>query len=78
MLVGVKILMRDEVVDIQARAVQSTLELHGKSIKECRIGKYIQLDIDTDSTEKALAQAKDIADFVLCNPLTEKFSLEIL
>lgn len=78
MKVGVKILPRTEVLDSQGRAVEKTLEHHGKTLNACRVGKYVQLDVDADSKEQALEKAKEIAEFVLYNPLIESYELEIL
>lgn len=78
MKVGVKILPRTEVLDSQGRAVEKTLEHHGKTLNSCRVGKYIQLDVDATSKDDALAKAKEIAEFVLYNPLIESYELEIL
>ena len=76
--VGVKILPRNEVLDSQGRAVEKTLEHHGKVVGACRVGKYVQLQFDVSDDQKALDQAKEIAEFVLYNPLIETYELEIL
>lgn len=78
MKVGVKILPRTEVLDSQGRAVEKTLEHHGKTLNSCRVGKYVQLDVDADNEQQALDKAKEIAEFVLYNPLIEAYELEIL
>lgn len=78
MKIGVKILPRKEVLDTQGRAVQRTLQQNGKALNTCRVGKYIQLDVDAKDQEQALAQAKEIAEFVLYNPLIETYELEVL
>lgn len=78
MKIGVKVLPKKEVLDSQGRAVESTLRHHGKEVSACRIGKYVQLDIDESNQDKALAKAHEIAEFVLYNPLTEVYELEVL
>ena len=78
MIVGVKILPRKEVLDTQGRAVEDTLKAHGKAVQACRVGKYVRLDLSVQTREQALNKAKEIAEFVLCNPLIETFELEIL
>lgn len=78
MKVGVKILPRTEVLDSQGRAVEKTLSHHGKTLNSVRVGKYIQLDVPAESKEQALQKAKEIAEFVLYNPLIESYELEIL
>lgn len=78
MKVAVKILPRKDVLDSQGRAVEKTLSQYGKSVQSCKVGKYIQLDFAGESESQALAKAKDIAEFVLVNPLIESFELELV
>lgn len=78
MRIGVKILPKNEVLDTQGRAVASTLKSHEREIAGVRVGKYVQLEIDERDEGKALARAKEIAEFVLYNPLIETFELEVV
>ncbi|MEQ1665956.1 MAG: phosphoribosylformylglycinamidine synthase subunit PurS [Bdellovibrionales bacterium] len=82
MKIGVKVLPRDEVLDSQGRAVERTLQIHenkiGKNLSHCRVGKYIVLDLNETDSKKALEQAKQMCEFVLYNPLIEKYELEVL
>lgn len=78
MKIGVKILPKNEVLDTQGRAVEGTLKIHGKAVSRCRVGKYVQLDIGESDESKALAKAKEIAEFVLYNPLIETYELEVV
>lgn len=78
MKIGVKILPKNEVLDSQGRAVEGTLKNHGKAVTQCRVGKYVQLDIAENDSEKALSKAKEIAEFVLYNPLIETYELEVV
>jgi len=71
-------LPKNEVLDTQGRAVESTLKAHNKSVQQCRVGKYVQLEIPETEEGKALARAKEIAEFVLYNPLIETFELEVV
>ncbi len=78
MIVGVKILPREEVLDSQGRAVENTLQQHNYTINGCRVGKYIQLNVEASTEDEALKKAKEITEFVLINPLVETFQLEIV
>ncbi|MCB0351796.1 MAG: phosphoribosylformylglycinamidine synthase subunit PurS [Bdellovibrionales bacterium] len=78
MKIGVKVMPRNEVLDSQGRAVERTLRTHGKSLSNCRIGKYVELEIDEKDKEKAIAKAAEICEYVLYNPLIETYSLEVL
>ncbi len=78
MKIGVKILPKSEVLDTQGRAVEATLKNHGRAVAECRVGKYVQLDIGETDESKALGKAREIVEFVLYNPLIETFELEVV
>lgn len=78
MKIGVKILPKNEVLDTQGRAVEGTLKAHNREVAQCRVGKYVQLEIAEADESKALARAKEITEFVLYNPLIETFELEVV
>ena len=78
MKIGVKILPKNEVLDTQGRAVEQTLRSHHKPVDQCRVGKYVQLEIAERDEAKAMAKAKEIAEFVLFNPLIETYELEVV
>ena len=78
MKVAVKILPRPEVLDTQGRAVEKTLSEHEKVVGACRVGRYVELEFEEVDPTKALDRAKDIAEFVLYNPLIETYQLEVV
>ena len=77
-VVGVKILPRPEVLDVQGRAIAETLNRRGLLLEDCRYGKFIRLKIQAKDKEEALAKAKQMVERVLCNLLVEEYTLEIL
>ena len=77
-VVGLKILPKKEVLDVQGRAVANTLKLKGHPAQDCRCGKFIQLTISANSQKLALEKAREMAESVLCNLLVEEYELEIL
>ncbi len=78
MKIGVKVMPRNEVLDSQGRAVERTLRTQGRELSNCRIGKYIELDIDEKDRQLALAKAAEICEYVLYNPLIETYTLEVI
>lgn len=78
MKVGVRVLPRKEVLDSQGRAVAKTLEHHGITLNSCRVGRFVELEFDTNSMEEAQKKAKEVAEFVLYNPLVETYEIEAL
>lgn len=76
--VAVRVLPRDVILDTQGRAVEQVLARQHKPVKSCRVGKYIELEIDANNAQNALVEAKQIADSLLHNPLIEKYELEVM
>lgn len=78
MKIAVKILPKKEVLDSQGRTVAKILNNHGKKVSDCRVGRYVVLDVDETDKNKALSKAQEMAEFVLYNPLIETFEMEVL
>jgi phosphoribosylformylglycinamidine synthase PurS subunit len=78
MKIGVKVMPRKEVLDTQGRAVEHTLRQNGRKLNTCQVGRYVILDIPEAEQTRAMAQAKEMAETVLYNPLIETFELEVL
>jgi len=78
MKIAVKVLPKSEVLDSQGRAVASVLKENGFVLKDCHVGRYITLEFVHTDESKAMTEAKKIAEFVLCNSLTETYELERL
>lgn len=78
MKLGVKILPRAEVLDAQGRAVEHTLKAQGFDISSCRVGRYVQVEVEGSNEAQARQKVKDMAEYVLFNPLIESFEIEVL
>ncbi len=78
MRVGVKILPRKEVLDSQGRTVTKTLQSNKFSVSDCKVGKYLEIEVDASTEQEAMDEVKKMAEFVLYNPLTESYTLEVL
>jgi len=75
--ISVKVLPRPEVLDTQGRAVEATLKEGGLKLTQCRVGKYLEVEVSAANQELALEQVRKMADYVLYNPLIENFELEV-
>ena len=75
---ALKILPKPEVLDTQGRAVQTTLSTQGFELKDCHVGKYIVLEVETQDETKGLEMARAMAEKGLYNPLIEKYEVEAL
>jgi phosphoribosylformylglycinamidine synthase len=75
---GVKIKMRPVILDTQGRAVEETLKRQGFSLDQCRVGRYVEIEVPSQNEEEALTQVKKMTEYVLYNPLLETFEIERL
>lgn len=77
MKIGVKIMPRDVILDSQGRAVEASLRSNGFSdLTDCRVGKFIELTLQTEDSSNAQAQVeKMLKEGGLYNPLIEKFEI---
>ena len=78
MKIGVKVMPRLEVLDTQGRAVEHTLRQNGKAVNGAKVGRYVVLDLPQTDEAMAMKAAREMAEFVLHNPLIETFELERL
>ena len=46
-------------------------------VADVRQGKYFELELDTESADKARALASEVADKVLANPVIESYRVEL-
>lgn len=70
--------LKNGILDPQGKAVQHSLHTLGfPSIKDVRIGKYIEITIDRDSPEEAEREVQEICSRLLANPIIEDYRYEI-
>jgi len=78
MKVEIFIKLKPSILDPQGKAVQNTIHSLGTTnIKNVRISKFIQMDIDAKTIEDAENQVNQICDKILANPNTETYSYQI-
>lgn len=69
---------RPSILDPQGRAVEEgALHLGLSNIKDTRIGKYIEFNVDTDDRTSAEAEVKDYCFKLLSNPIMEDFEFTL-
>lgn len=74
----IKVTLRKSILDPQGKAVEHALgTMHVGSIKDVRMGKYIELKIDTDSKNVAHTTTEDVCKKLLANPVMEEYDFEI-
>jgi phosphoribosylformylglycinamidine synthase len=74
----VKVMPLKNILDPQGKAVQTGLKSTGyNNVEHVRVGKNIELIIETESAEKAKIQAEEMSKSLLANLIMEEFEVEI-
>jgi phosphoribosylformylglycinamidine synthase len=74
----VYVTLKKSILDPQGKAVEQGIHSLGfESISNVRIGKYIEMDVETDSREKAENMTKEISDKLLANLVMESYSCSV-
>ncbi len=70
--------LKRDVLDPQGKVVMQTLQNLGyPGVKDVRVSKMIELELDGLTAEQAMQQLTAVADKVLANPNTETFRIEL-
>jgi phosphoribosylformylglycinamidine synthase len=70
--------LKNGVLDPQGKAVQQALHrMHYEEVRDVRIGKLIELDLDGMSRENAAEKLKAMCEQLLANTVIESYSFEI-
>ena len=74
----VNITLRKSILDPKGKAAHQALQNLGmKEIDGVRIGKFIEMDIDADSKDRAHQIAEDACTQLLANEVMEDFNVTI-
>jgi len=70
--------LRQSILDPQGKAVEHGVHSLGyASVKNVRIGKYVELDLDVVSRAEAERITKEVSQKLLANPVMEDYSVSI-
>lgn len=71
--------LKKSVLDPQGSTIERSLKQMGyDDVASVRIGKFIELDINSDDKAKAEAQIKEMCDKLFVNPNIEEYRFELL
>ena len=71
----VYVTLKKSILDPQGKAVEQGIHSLGfESVSNVRIGKYVEMDIETDLNEEAEIMTKQISEKLLANLVMESFS----
>jgi phosphoribosylformylglycinamidine synthase PurS subunit len=65
------------ILDPQGDAVRGSLDHLGFAVKDARVGRVIDLELDAGSTEEARETVERMCERLLANPLIESYDIEI-
>lgn len=75
----IKVTLRKSILDPQGKAVEHSIQSLGyKNILDTRIGKFVELNIDTNSTEEARLITDEVCKKLLANPVMEDYQFEVV
>ena len=66
---------KDGILDPQGDAVRASLTSLGFSVTDARIGRLVDLELDTDDEERATAEVERMCGELLANPLIESYEV---
>ncbi|EKR65177.1 phosphoribosylformylglycinamidine synthase, purS protein [Leptospira weilii str. 2006001853] len=74
----IQVVLKESVLDPQGSTVKKVLsEVGEKSVRDVRVGKYIELKIDAPNEEAAKKDVERLCDKILVNHVIETYSLNI-
>ncbi|GGH09845.1 phosphoribosylformylglycinamidine synthase subunit PurS [Paenibacillus segetis] len=74
----VYVTIKQSVLDPQGVAVQGALHSMGfEEVQSVRIGKYMELQLDTSDRNEAEARVKDMCEKLLANTVVEDYRFEL-
>ena len=65
------------ILDPQGQAVESSLRHLGFTVGQTRIGRLVELELETEDALEARAQIERMCEQLLANPLIESYEIEL-
>jgi phosphoribosylformylglycinamidine synthase subunit PurS len=65
------------ILDPQGQAVESSLRQLGFAVGEARVGRVVDLDVDSSDPDAARAEVERMCEQLLANPLIESYEIEL-
>jgi phosphoribosylformylglycinamidine synthase PurS subunit len=75
----IKVMLKKTVADPQGLTVKHALQSLGfDNLAKVRMGKFITVELEEETKEKAEESARIMSEKLLSNPIIEDFSIEVL
>ena len=65
-------------LDPQGQAVESSLRQLGFAVGEARVGRVVDLEVESSDPEAARAEVERMCTQLLANPLIESYEIELV
>jgi phosphoribosylformylglycinamidine synthase PurS subunit len=75
--VSVLVRPKDGILDPQGEAVQGSLRKLGFAVSAVRVGRLLDLELDTSDSEEAQAKVDEMCRKLLTNPLIESYEIAL-
>ena len=66
------------ILDPQGQAVESSLRQLGFSVGETRVGRVVDLEVESTDPATARAEVEQMCERLLANPLIESYEIELV
>jgi phosphoribosylformylglycinamidine synthase len=66
------------ILDPQGEAVQGSLRQLGFAVEQARVGRVVDLELESSDPEQARAELERMCEQLLANPLIESFEIELV
>jgi phosphoribosylformylglycinamidine synthase len=75
--VSVLVRPKEGILDPQGQAVEGSLRKLGFPVTHARIGRLVDLDVETADVEEARARVEEMCRSLLANPLIESYEIAV-
>lgn len=76
---NIYVTLKSGVLDPQGDAVRRSLGVMGfEGVSDLRIGKFIELSLDSTDAESARTELREMSDKLLANPVIEDYRVELV
>jgi phosphoribosylformylglycinamidine synthase subunit PurS len=65
------------ILDPQGQAVESSLRHLGFAVGGARVGRVVELEVDTNDAAEARSEIERMCEQLLANPLIESYDIEL-
>jgi phosphoribosylformylglycinamidine synthase subunit PurS len=65
------------ILDPQGQAVESSLRHLGFAVGATRVGRVVELEVETNDTAQARSEIERMCEQLLANPLIESYDIEL-